>query len=467
MFDQGREYLAVKKIVIDHKLTLIGPELGSGAAGFSGVFQGPVFYYLLAIPLFLFQGDPYGSIILMFFFGLLTIGFSFYLGNKTFGKWGGLVLSLLVALSPPLVAQSRLLWAPHLVSLFVLITFYYVYLIPKNTKYIFLAAFFSAFVYNFELAIAVPLSLVLLLYSVIVLRFANFKKYIFLFSGYALGLLPMFLFEIRHSFMGIKGTFIYSFQHSETDVTLKFIELITKDHFKSFIFNFLDTFPRQNIIPPLFIFLAVFAPVIYFVLKEKHKDLKHFIIFLILLPPISFFVLNFIRSGIFPHYLAHLNLVYILLFVYVALKIFEQKSLFLKILLSVFILIHLINAIPNSIQTFIADLKDYGGTAKNKGKIDAIDYIYKDSKGKEFGLLVFSPPIYTYPYDYLIQWYAQKKYGYVPHKEKKGLFYLLIEKDGEKPWSHNGWLETVIKTGKILETKTLPSGFIVQKRVEE
>ena len=114
----------------------------------------------------------------------------------------------------------------------------------------------------------------------------------------------------------------------------------------------------------------------------------------------------------------------------------------------------------------IFDLKDTGGIAKIKGKKDAIDYIYKDAGGKKFGLLVFSPPVYTYPYDYVIQWYGARKYGYIPYNEKKGLFYLLIEVDPEKPWSYKGWLETVVRDGKVINTVTLPSGFIVQKRIK-
>ena len=111
------------------------------------------------------------------------------------------------------------------------------------------------------------------------------------------------------------------------------------------------------------------------------------------------------------------------------------------------------------------DFNDFGGIHKRKGKIEAIDYIYKDAKGKKFGLLVFTPPVYTYAYDYLTWWYGSKNYDYVPHKEKKGIFYLLMEPDPSKPWSYEGWLETVIKTGTILKTKELPSGFVVQKRI--
>jgi len=124
-----------------------------------------------------------------------------------------------------------------------------------------------------------------------------------------------------------------------------------------------------------------------------------------------------------------------------------------------------ISAIPKNTAMITYDIADYGGDAKIKGKTDAIDFIYKDAKGEKFGLLIFTPPVYTYPYDYLIEWYGVKKYGYKPHKEKKGTFYLLMEVDGSKPWSYRGWMETVVKDGEVVFEKRLTSGIIIQKRI--
>ena len=59
LMDQGRDYMAVKDIVVNHKFTLIGSEIGGGAAGTQGVFQGPVYYYLLSLFFLIFKGDPY------------------------------------------------------------------------------------------------------------------------------------------------------------------------------------------------------------------------------------------------------------------------------------------------------------------------------------------------------------------------------------------------------------------------
>lgn len=467
-FDQGRDYLAVKNIVIDHKFTLIGPEIGAGSAGFRGIFHGPFYYYFLSVPFVLFKGDPYGGVALMLLFGLLSIAFTFYLGKKLFGTIYGIIGASLVAISPPLVSQGRFIWNSHPTSLLILIAFYFVYLTfqQHRGRYVFLAAFFSGFIYNFELAIAIPMTLGFIIYYFLVFRFKEWKNCILIFLGVTSAFLPMILFEFKHNFMGFNGMISYLFSHKETAITLKSAPLLVKTHFDTFVYNFSDTFPRQNIIPGWIILAIFFIPALYFIGKEKNNPLKKFILYLLFLLPINFFVFFFLKA-VYVYYLIDLNLVYILLFSYLIFTSYKKNYLFLKIILTLFIVSNVLLALFKIIPTSRYDISDYGGIAKVKGKTDAIDYIYKDAKGKNFNLLVFTPPVYTYAYDYLLWWYGEKTYHYTPPKDKKGLFYLLIEEDHSKPWSYEGWLETVIKTGKVLETKKLPSGFIIQKRIGE
>lgn len=126
--------------------------------------------------------------------------------------------------------------------------------------------------------------------------------------------------------------------------------------------------------------------------------------------------------------------------------------------MTVFVLLVLIATSQKLIKLYTAT--DSGGTAKIQGKLNALSKIHQDAQGKSFNLLVFTPVVLTDAYDYLYWW----KYGVLPAKEKRELAYLLIEPDPSKPWSHEGWLETVVSGGDIIETWTLPSGFIIQKR---
>ena len=206
------------------------------------------------------------------------------------------------------------------------------------------------------------------------------------------------------------------------------------------------------------------VPAIYYFRKEKDQKIRGFVSFLFLLFLILFLVFLFFRNAVWVYYLIALNITYILLFSYSVASSFRKNDLVLKIFYLGFLFFIIIKALPILVGVFAYDYKDYGGTAKIKGKTDAIDFIFNDAKGKKFSLFIFSPPIYTYPYDYILWWHAKEKFGYMPDSVKSGTFYLLIEKDNDQLW-YKGWLETVIKDGIVVWEKKLFSGFIVQKRI--
>lgn len=465
-FDQGRDYLAVKNIVLDNKLTLIGSEIGAGVAGFRGIFHGPFYYYFLTLPFVIFKGDPYGGMILMFLLGIATVIQGFLIGRRLFGAKVGLLTACILAVSPPFISYARFIWNSNPAPLFILFAFYFVSLFTKKrrTKYLFWASFFSSFIYNFQLAIAIPLSLGLIIYCVLVLKLKQIKQYGILFLGMILAFSPMLFFEIRHGFQAIKGILTYLLNHPETETTQTFWALLLREHFSIFFNNFLSTFPQQIIVPSI-VTITILPAIFYFVMKEKDKQRKQFILYLLLLIPVTFIVLGFLRNFVYNYYLIHLNLAYIFLVVFAIVSFFRTRHKIVNSIIIIYAAILLLSSAFSNIRTFYYDITDYGGIHKIRGKTDAIDYIYKNANGERFGLLVFSPPIYTYGYDYLLSWHGKKKYGYIPHQEKKGLVYLLIEKDTSKPWSYQGWLETVIKGGDIVNTEQLKSGFIIQKRL--
>jgi hypothetical protein len=464
LFDQGRDYLAVKDIVINHKLTLIGAELGAGSAGIGGLFHGPGYYYALAIPFLILQGDPYGGLLLMFVFSIAAVGLSFYLGYKMFGIWGGLVASLFVAVSPPLIAQARFVWNSHPIGFLILLVFYFIYQIPKKPNmYLFLSAFFSGFIYNFETADAIPMSIALIVYTLFILKLKKIKGYLMLGLGFLLAYSPTFLFELRHHWMGFRGFASYIFNGNSFDIDEKII--LMRNHVGAFWSNFANTFPMQPLWLVVLIFLITVVSLAIFLPKEKNKQNKKFLYFLLLLPIINFLVFLNLKNSVWDYYLVDLNLAYIFLLVYISLKAWKDKYPLLKLITLVFLGTSVMFGSISAIKMSTYDYHDYGGTSKIKGKINAIDFIYQDAKGKPFGLSAFTPPIYTYDTDYLLWWYGKSKYGYLPYKEKRDTFYLLIEPDSAKPWSYEGWLQTVIKTGNVVFTKQLPSGYIVQKRI--
>ncbi len=55
LYDQARDYLLVKNVVVNHSLILIGNRSGLG-----GFFHGPIWIYLLVPVYILAKGSPFG-----------------------------------------------------------------------------------------------------------------------------------------------------------------------------------------------------------------------------------------------------------------------------------------------------------------------------------------------------------------------------------------------------------------------
>lgn len=459
--DQGRDYMALRNIVVNHHMTLIGSEIGGGYAGITGIFQGPFHYYFLAIPFILFHGDPYGGIVLMFLFSIAAIVGGFFIGNKIFGKPFGYVTALFIALSPPFISAARFVWNPHPSVFFMLLAFYAIFSLAtknRNAIAIFFAGFLVSFTYNFEIAMTVPLIISLILYVIFVQRLSTIKDYGILFLGLLVPFVPMILFEIKHNFLAVHGFLHYISQPHST----KGYGLIN-NHFDAFFLNVWDTFP--HILPTAnWIFSAIlFIPTIVFLWFEKNIAIKKLFLYFFLVIGAEIFVLSFLRNHIFMYYLLDLNSIYIFFFVYILWATYHKQKLLFGIFLCFLLLLTLYGSI-NAYTTTRHDLGDYGGLSKIKGHTDAIDYIYKDAHGLPFGLFIFTPNVFTDPFDYTVLWYGQEKYHYLPTKNMHGIFYLLMQPDPYNPTSYIGWEQTVIKSGKVLKTITLPSGLIVEKR---
>lgn len=465
LIDQGRDMQAVRDIVFNHKLTLIGPY-----TSLQGVFQGPLWYYLLSIPTFITNGDPRGGVILMLVISISVLFAVYFFMNKIFGEKEALISLFLFAVSPEAIAAATYTWNPHpMWILIVLYIFFFYFLISKKIKFNLFVWPLIGLMFNFQTALAVFILLSTFIYLTIFNRKLIFNKYFLIgITLFGFTLLPQILFDLRHNFLMSKSV-ISLFTGSKQGLFVGgentgYYNLI-RNHISVFHINFNSSFIRINYLNLPNIFMALIILVLLFSKRFNIFSVKENT-FILMIVRLVFIVV--LLSFLYPFpirywFLTGFQSFYLLLFGLIFSKILNYKIG--KIVLLLFFSLLIFNS-GQRIYTLYINPPDDGGVAKIKGKIAAIDYLYKDANGKKFGLLVFNPPVYTYAYDYLIWWYGERKYNYIPNPDKKGEFYLLIEPDPAKVWSYKGWLETVIKTGKIVYTKELPSGFIIQKRIE-
>lgn len=465
-FDQGLDFMAARSIAVDHKITLIGAEAGAGFAGLPGVFHGPGYRYMLAFLLFVSRGNPYGAIVGLAMLSIVTLWAIYRLGKNIFGQITAGVLLVLAAVSPPLSAQARMIWAPNYSAVVALPFLYSLWVARKKTFVgVFLAALFAALLYHFELPMAAPAMLMTVLYFAFILKLRDGRFWIAVLAGFFIGMLPMLLFESRHGWGVVRGILAYGTRVSETSVVSPFFPLkeLMGDG------NAIISTIRESFLFPVSWIRRVFPWILvggtlWYAYVEKKKDIQAFVYGLVLLIFSHLLIFYPYRGPVYAHYLTLLYFVYPILGAYLVVRALHGKiSRWFVYAGAVLLVIGVSMQFP---KTIIADYHDFGGTAKIRGKTEALDVIYTDAAGNPFGLLVFTPPVVPYAYEYLAKWYGKNTYGYVPSFEKKPVYYLLIEPDPEKPWSYNGWLETVIKTGTVIRTWNLASGFIIQKRLE-
>src|SRR3990172_5222645 len=66
--DEGRDALVVKRMIVDHKFTLLGPTASVG-----GFFLGPIYYYFM-LPFVWASGlNPAGAAVMVALFGIATV----------------------------------------------------------------------------------------------------------------------------------------------------------------------------------------------------------------------------------------------------------------------------------------------------------------------------------------------------------------------------------------------------------
>ena len=117
--DEGRDVLVVKRMIVDHDLTLLGPTASVG-----GFYLGPIYYYFMVPFLWLWNLDPTGPAIMVALFGIATVYLVYVVGRDFFGRRAGLVSAAAYALSPLAIAMSRSSWNPNIVPFFSLLLIY-------------------------------------------------------------------------------------------------------------------------------------------------------------------------------------------------------------------------------------------------------------------------------------------------------------------------------------------------------
>lgn len=461
-YDVGRDMLALWNIVYLHKLPLIG-----ATTGLPGVFYGPWWYYFLTPFFFISSGNPQGIAFLMAVIGILSIIFGYFLGKWISSKYLGLFIALILSTSYYMISLSAQIWNPNIAPLFVIfVLLLLINLFKENkkdkSKYYLLLGFLLGFNIDLEIVFGLLFSIAIILSLVLILKKKiTIKNILFLILGYLIIFAPRILFELRHQFLMTKSFFMFINKGSLQGAEGSIVSLIVNR-----LLIIFDQFSQTLAVNNKTLALVVLLFTIYSLgvgYKKTDVLIKNYI--KISLTVFVIFILGtvFFSHDIWPHYLVGLPVFYILLFS-LSLEILAKKYKNYLPFVIIAVIVFVINLNPiNVISNFQKPLW-IGDAAVYRNQLEVIDYIYAKAKGKEFKYVVYTPPVHDYTYKYLFLWHGPKEYKYFP-VEKSNLAFFILEPDVENPERLNSWLNERKGDGKIIETKKLKSGIMVQTRV--
>lgn len=200
--DEGRDVLIVKRMIVDHQWTLLGPSASVG-----GFYIGPIYYYFMLPFLWLSNLDPVGPAVMTALFGLGAIILSYTLTKRLIGQRAALIAALLITISPKMVEISRFSWNPNPMPFFALLTGLLVYFSTRK--------FQKSFIFAAGVSVGIMLQLhyidliflpILYLWIFLLSKKGNLLFSFFLATlGIVLGDSLFLLFELRHNFPNLRS----------------------------------------------------------------------------------------------------------------------------------------------------------------------------------------------------------------------------------------------------------------------
>lgn len=295
--DEGRDVLVVKRMIVDHKFTLLGPTASVG-----GFFLGPIYYYFMIPFLWLWRLDPVGPAVMVAFFGVATIFLVYKVGRDFFEERTGLFASLLYALSPLVIAHSRSSWNPNLMPFFSLLIIYLIWQVAvyEKWRFLFWVGFFLGIAFQLHYLATFLVFIVFLYLAFFGRNLQKWKEYLLGVGGFLVGWSPFLLFELRHNFPNFKTLWRFIFSSPETGfVTSRFWPIISDVLFRLFsrLMTHNNLFLAQIM---LFLVLGVF----FFQFFSRRKLAPFSLLSLWFIVGVSLF--GFYQKPIYDYYLGFL-----------------------------------------------------------------------------------------------------------------------------------------------------------------
>ncbi len=454
--EQGRDMLVVKSIVLDHKLVLIGP-----TTAVEGIYHGPLYYYLSAIPFFFSKGNPLFISLFFIFLNALSVFLVYLVGKELFSKRIGMIASLFFTFSFGAVVMARWLSHPPLIIPASCLFFLFLARFLKgNNWYLIPTAIAYGIATQTEFSNLIIFTFIAF-FAVIVFRKRFFQqKIINLLIATVLAIsLPIFnfvLFDIRHNFL-ITRSLIKSQEHRPQFVGY-FLHTLTGS-----IGQFMQVFsdvvtPTHVLIAIVFLIASLYA---LMKLKDKYKIGTTLTLIWLFSPFAAFILLRY--NPLYHYFTASIIVTVILIAVLMDHLLFFRKKLGL-IVIGILIAMNswlLYVYLPDSQNVFFQSTQPL---LKYADQMSVIKRVYKEASRAPFFYQAYTIPYWMQDGWQYLFWYYGKQYGYVPVHMNKGLLFVIIQEDFSTKLYQYNWLKDTVSKWGVKESQFKYGILTVEKR---
>jgi 4-amino-4-deoxy-L-arabinose transferase-like glycosyltransferase len=209
--DEGRDALAVKRMIVDHKFRLIGPVTSVG-----NMYLGPLYYYLMLPAMMISRLSPIGPAAMVALLGVMTVVLVYFYGREWVGGKAALMAAFLYAVSPVVIIYSRSSWNPNLMPFFALVSIYGIWRVWQKKQFWWLTILGVSLSFVVQshwlgLLLLPTIAFFWLMTLIEILRTKQSRKKFWLHSLFGFGffllltVVPLVWFDLRHGFINAQA----------------------------------------------------------------------------------------------------------------------------------------------------------------------------------------------------------------------------------------------------------------------
>lgn len=472
--DEGRDALVIKDLLVNHHYPFIGPPTSIG-----NIYLGPLYYYMMAIPMSIFWLDPIAAVYMVAIIGVLTIGLVYYLTKEWFGWVSASLAAFLYTISPVNVIYSRTSWNPNPAPFFALLAILGFYKAHQSGNFLWLiltgAAVAATVQMHYLALILIPTFFILWVYEFMLIRRGKFARGKFWLGtlgaviAFWLLMSPLIVFDLRHDYLNYKAISVF-FTNRETTVNVNPLNSLERIY-PIYHYNLIDRYiSGSGIFLNLLVSVLVLIPLVFAGwLKYKGQVLRWPYLALSSWLLVGVLGLALYKQNIYDHYLGFLNPVpFILLGSLVSLfslvKQFENRRILVVGLILVVVGLVFVNI---SRSPFKNPPQNQLTKTQN-----VANYIIEKSNNKPFNFALIAKSNYDSAYQFYLDLYGRKPLQ-VQYGVAEQLFVVCEDQECQPinnpkyeivgfGWSKVDWEETV-EGVRVFKLSHNPTGQVEAK----